>query len=211
MKNQICYYCGKIAVTKQHIPGRIFFPNEIRNNLLTVPSCSKHNYGTRFLEERMMLYLLGASGTRLANNFFNNKIKKVLMRPENKGLREYLVNNYDLDRKREILVSTKDVNDFIILLVSGLYFIHTGEVTNGHIYYLYNKVRGKRIRYLRRRLDLIKFTWKKGFKIGNSKNPQIFYYKYLIDKEYSFWLIKFYKTAKFIAVINNRRIYKKDI
>ena len=206
-----CYYCGRKAITRQHIPGRIFFPKEKRVNLITVPSCNKHNYEKRFLEERMMLYLLGGSGTRLANRFFENKIKRTLMRPENRGLREYLVKNFDIDGNKDMEVLQGDFNNFIILLVSGLYFVHTGIVAFGHIDYSTNKFRGERIRHFIKRVGLTRLVWRKRLNVGSTTNRQVFSYKYLIESDYSCWLIRFYKTVKFLAVINNRKIYKKDI
>lgn len=40
-----CYFqgCTHKAVTKEHIPPKSFFPLDQRNQLLTVPSCEKHN------------------------------------------------------------------------------------------------------------------------------------------------------------------------
>jgi hypothetical protein len=50
----ICYYCNEIATTKEHTPPKCFFPKkkdlpsgspDYRKNLITVPSCEKHNTG----------------------------------------------------------------------------------------------------------------------------------------------------------------------
>ena len=40
-----CYYqgCGEIGTTKEHIPPKSFFPDDQRNQLLTVSSCPAHN------------------------------------------------------------------------------------------------------------------------------------------------------------------------
>lgn len=41
---QTCYACESPATTKEHAPPRCFFPEAYRNNnLITVPSCKKHN------------------------------------------------------------------------------------------------------------------------------------------------------------------------
>src|ERR1700733_5939004 len=40
-----CYYqgCLERATTMEHIPPASFFPKDQRNQLLTVPSCERHN------------------------------------------------------------------------------------------------------------------------------------------------------------------------
>ncbi len=46
MKDNIrtyCYACTKESVSREHVPAQSFFPKGYRNNLITVPSCRKHN------------------------------------------------------------------------------------------------------------------------------------------------------------------------
>src|SRR5262245_24687551 len=38
-----CYMCGDPGITKEHVPPYSFFPEGYRDNLVTVPSCQKHN------------------------------------------------------------------------------------------------------------------------------------------------------------------------
>lgn len=38
-----CYACTKLSVSREHIPAKSFFPVGFRNNMITVPSCKKHN------------------------------------------------------------------------------------------------------------------------------------------------------------------------
>ncbi len=38
-----CYMCDATAVTKEHVPPKCFFPDRLRRNLVTVPSCVDHN------------------------------------------------------------------------------------------------------------------------------------------------------------------------
>lgn len=41
--NDKCYICNKEATTREHAPPESFFPKGHRENLITVPSCEKHN------------------------------------------------------------------------------------------------------------------------------------------------------------------------
>jgi hypothetical protein len=43
MKDEICYYCGEQASTKEHIPPECFFPKGNKVDLFTVPACEEHN------------------------------------------------------------------------------------------------------------------------------------------------------------------------
>jgi hypothetical protein len=38
-----CYMCAAEATTREHAPPRSFFPSGLRDGLVTVPSCTKHN------------------------------------------------------------------------------------------------------------------------------------------------------------------------
>jgi hypothetical protein len=42
---KLCYYqgCKNKASTKEHVPPKAFFPKNLRNQLITVSSCEKHN------------------------------------------------------------------------------------------------------------------------------------------------------------------------
>ncbi|MCJ7519132.1 MAG: hypothetical protein MUO42_05610, partial [Anaerolineaceae bacterium] len=51
-KKVTCYMCSSPAVSKEHVPPEVFFPEskdlppdypDMRKNLVTVPSCKKHN------------------------------------------------------------------------------------------------------------------------------------------------------------------------
>lgn len=68
MKNQeICYWCGWVATSSEHVPPKCLFPESkdvkgiydrsFRNNLITVPSCDKHNMKKSHDDE----YLMGKS------------------------------------------------------------------------------------------------------------------------------------------------------
>jgi hypothetical protein len=42
-EQELCYMCGDVASTREHVPPRAFFPRAMRANLWTVPSCTEHN------------------------------------------------------------------------------------------------------------------------------------------------------------------------
>ncbi len=56
-----CYFCGEIATGIEHVPPKCLFPEakdafgvDYRKNLITVPSCDKHNLGKSRDDEFLM-------------------------------------------------------------------------------------------------------------------------------------------------------------
>ena len=85
-----CYMCGKKATSKEHVPPKCLFPEskdipefDLRNDLITVPSCEIHNMQKSNEDEYLMMVLSNIKG----NNFFghiqwNSKIDRALKRKE---------------------------------------------------------------------------------------------------------------------------------
>jgi hypothetical protein len=71
-KDAVCYWCGKLATSKEHVPPKCLFPEEkdikgiynqsFRNNLITVPSCDEHNLNKSHEDEYLMTCLSGIVG-----------------------------------------------------------------------------------------------------------------------------------------------------
>lgn len=68
-----CYFCGKLATSSEHVPPKCIFPEQkdlpdedYRKNLITVPSCDKHNAAKSRDDEFLMTCLaplVGNNGT----------------------------------------------------------------------------------------------------------------------------------------------------
>jgi hypothetical protein len=78
-----CYLCEKSATSKEHVPAKCFFPDDssYRKQLITVPSCEKHNEGTSADDEYVRNMI---SGFVLNNNvsfqqFFAKVVKSVML------------------------------------------------------------------------------------------------------------------------------------
>ncbi|CAN7273542.1 hypothetical protein [Paenibacillus sp. LjRoot56] len=75
MNQEICYWCGKIATSMEHVPPKCLFPEEkdikdlfeksFRDNLIRVPSCEVHNMQKSNLDEYLMANLSGKVGNNL--------------------------------------------------------------------------------------------------------------------------------------------------
>ncbi|HBR6164924.1 TPA: hypothetical protein L9052_002240, partial [Klebsiella pneumoniae] len=60
---KICYFCGELATSKEHVPPQGLFPKKdiYRNNLITVPSCTLHNNSKSTLDNKMLVFLSGVN------------------------------------------------------------------------------------------------------------------------------------------------------
>lgn len=76
MDNQeFCYWCGKPATSREHVPPKCLFPEErdikkiyqgdLRKNLITVPSCDEHNLRKSNDDEYLMICLASRAGNNV--------------------------------------------------------------------------------------------------------------------------------------------------
>lgn len=57
-----CYMCDQPATSKEHFPPRCFFPDSMRDNLYTVPSCEVHNSNRSKDDEYFLLMIYSHFG-----------------------------------------------------------------------------------------------------------------------------------------------------
>ena len=76
-KRKICYWCGKEASTREHVPPKCFFPDSVdadgkkinRNQLITVWACQKHNNNKSDFDEYLRnRIVIGANNQRAWEN-----------------------------------------------------------------------------------------------------------------------------------------------
>lgn len=93
-KDEFCYWCGNFATSKEHVPPKCLFPEEkdikeifnktYRNNLITVPSCDKHNMKKSHEDEYLMACLCGRVGNNSVSYIHNaTKVKRARDRNSN--------------------------------------------------------------------------------------------------------------------------------
>jgi len=85
----ICYYCGKVASSREHVPPKCLFPEEkdladglnYRKNLISVRSCDEHNSKKCKDDEYLQLILIhGYFNSRAGREHFNKKIIRAITR-----------------------------------------------------------------------------------------------------------------------------------
>jgi hypothetical protein len=93
-KNEVCYWCGKLATSTEHVPPKCLFPEEkdvnqiyaqsFRKNLITVPSCDEHNMEKSHEDEYLMSCLSGIVGNNGVAFVHNaTKVKRAIYRNPN--------------------------------------------------------------------------------------------------------------------------------
>ncbi len=93
-KDEICYWCGKTATSREHVPPKCLFPEgkdvkeiydqPFRNHLITVPSCDEHNLEKSHEDEYLMACLSGRVGNNGIAYVHNaTKVKRARTRNPN--------------------------------------------------------------------------------------------------------------------------------
>jgi len=136
-----CYMCRKKATTREHIPPKCFSPekndlppgyDDLRRNLITVPSCQDHNIeNSKDVEYILYVLCLNILGNNIALNQFLTKIVRAMER--NQGLirkiyedkKDVIIENSETKKreKTSALKTDRDRFDKVIkMLARGLYF-----------------------------------------------------------------------------------------
>lgn len=141
-KEEYCYWCGKKATSKEHVPPKCLFPEHkeikeiydqnFRKNLITVPSCDEHNMQKSNDDE----YLLAVLSGRVGNNgvaYVHNSTKVKRARERNMHL---------VDVKEEgIITIGQKAFPVQMIQIDNLRLVHSFEAMGRALYfYEFNKV-----------------------------------------------------------------------
>ncbi|MCP4550372.1 MAG: hypothetical protein GY835_28260 [bacterium] len=147
-KRRICYYCGRPATSKEHVPPRCLFPEEkdtggvdFRVNLFTVPACDRHNSEKARDDEFLLANLAPIVGNnKLALHHTYTKLARAI---EHTGgeLQSIAVKEpraffaVDEDGKTYPVIGGKPdmprLTDCFNKIARGIYFLEKGEPFDG--------------------------------------------------------------------------------
>lgn len=193
-----CYCCEQIATSREHVPPKCLFPlakdiheiygQSFRSNLLTVPSCEKHNLMKSNDDEYLMACLtarVGNNGVAFAHT--HTKLKRALQRNPrlihveketdivlNGILYPTLLVNIDVQRLTHSFES----------IGRGLYFYEhrkrfIGECTViSDIFLSPNSEWTKSNVFIQNAISLIRKEQEKWFTPTQGENPEIFTYQF---------------------------------
>ncbi len=122
-KNKLCYFCGKPAISMEHIPPRQLFKG-FSYDSMTVPSCSEHNnmksgldqailstFLRPFLDPKLLRKQPAEMRIALAQNF------KTFQRTKNISSSQSLISDYKVSKVGHL---NADINQWIKQLTAGL-------------------------------------------------------------------------------------------
>ncbi|MDY6899101.1 MAG: hypothetical protein SWZ49_13635 [Cyanobacteriota bacterium] len=225
--NYKCYLCDEIATTKEHVPAKCFFPKQkhlpsgsrnYRKNLITVPSCEKHNNQRSKDDEYTAVSIILHAESDIAFNLLKSKWIKAMCR-QNASLGNLMfarskpvVIPYlhgDLLVPKETMAMTYDrqrIDNVIKSIACGLYYYESGyknkwlkdwDITSPN-FLMPNLSRSPYYRdliNLARGFDLAKLERK-------GEHREIFYYQIRKHDDDNKWTIKmvFYESMIFVAI-----------
>ena len=202
MKTQTCYMCDEAAINREHVPPLCLFPEakdvqglNLRNDLITVPSCDVHNSCKSKDDEFLMVSIASLVG----NNFLGylqtqTKIDRALRRKSKDFLQKEIVRNI----QHQVIKSTSGKKYPVLRgnpnyerlekcfehIAYGLYMHEFGIKFNGNIKMLlgfvnYNDPNTKNMMGLVKE----KFETEEKPKEIKGKNPGIFKYQFFEPDE----------------------------
>lgn len=150
MSNKIitsCYACDSSSTSREHVPPKCLFPTELgvnlRKNLITVPSCEKHNGEKSDDDEFLLASLAGIIGCnnigmlhkftkvdRAISRSGGRLLKKVLKTQEIKSHKLANGDSVDIAWGKPDLIR---LHNSFALIGKGLYFHELGKRFNGKV------------------------------------------------------------------------------
>ncbi len=182
----VCYWCGiPPAQAREHVPPIGIFPKDKRKDLITVPSCAKHNQDLGKYDEKAKVILQMGSDTKEAFQEFTNKTFQSLNREEAVGFARGIFekmgpSTYSGSISSEITDAGATLYPFFEKIVRGLYYHHNAAPFGGTCFSIYRqaKITSDKVS------DFFRMTegWfanPEYAKKSSSKNPEIFKYRYI--------------------------------
>ena len=229
----ICYWCGKPATTREHVPPRCFFPSKDKEdksdlvfhweNLLTVPSCDEHNNKKSGNDEYLLAHTAPARNT---NGFGIYKTAYKVLRSvqRNKKLIEYI----DSDNPDESMglfrpVRCDDVRlcTSIEAIARALVFHKYGIPFKGrcYVYFPYDKNNSNTSQRNENALQVIEKESEQWKSKVEGTHPEVFKYHFSGFDQYgcASFIITFYNNVKVAVVmcddehIKQRQILQQEI
>lgn len=137
-RRQSCYICTKPATSREHVPPACFFPEhgelpsgqDLRRNLITVPSCDEHNLSKSDDDQYLCAVVLTYfENNRVAQTHFSQKIIPALLRRP--AMLHFYQEMRPLNLQGEVagvfLIDLPRFNTAMGRIACGIYFHHFGR------------------------------------------------------------------------------------
>ncbi len=110
--------CSEAATGVEHVPARCFFPREHRVNLITVPSCSRHNNETSKDDE----YARGIIVSALGNNKLAIDHRRDPVRRSYLHSPKLFQNTFQIQKKDAFFHDRDRIDNLMIKIAYALYY-----------------------------------------------------------------------------------------
>ena len=203
---EICYMCNEVATSREHVPPKCLFPErkdiggDYRKDLVTVPSCDKHNSMKSKDDEFLMVSLAGIIGNNsigLHHKF--GKVDRAIRRSSNRLLekvflrRKHFVVELDENKFIEIIWGTPDHVRLVSCfehIAYGIYYNHFKTRFSGEVKILLGYLHSddQNTRTFR---DLVKHKCEIELKDKplHGENKEIFYYQFTEPDEFGLFAL----------------------
>lgn len=198
--------CDKPAVSSEHVPPKCLFPESkdvggvnLRQQLITVPSCDVHNTAKSKDDEFLMVSLAGISGNNSIGFIHKfSKVNRAIGRSSNRLLDVAFTQrtHYKFEKDDKCLEVISGTFDFTRLencfthIAYGLYFYHFEMRFKGQVSVLLGYLHSTD----KNNNDLTQFIKDKaaielkGVK-KHGKNPDVFYYQFAEPDEHGIYML----------------------
>lgn len=121
-----CYMCDNSAISAEHVPPKCLFKKGSKRNLITVPSCDKHNSG-KSEDDTYLQQILGHSHIEGDNNSqqkaVNDSISRGYKRNE-KYRKDIVKDTFIVNGRVARVVDKKRLDNIFHHIFSGIFFHH---------------------------------------------------------------------------------------
>ena len=193
---EFCYWCGAISTNREHVPPKCLFPEKkdvhsilhetYRNDLITVPSCDKHNLAKSHDDEYLMVCLASRVGNNIeAFVHTQTKVRRSINRNpslieiDSEGILTINDTKYPVQLAK---IDTNRINKSFEAIARAIFYHEYGFRFKGKCQIItrlhYNPEAKKSTSFYSRACELIELemsSWKTEIK-GN--NPKIFTYQF---------------------------------
>jgi hypothetical protein len=207
-----CYICGNPKESREHVPAKCFFPEDHRNNLITVPSCKEHNEDTSEYDNYSLFIIsMNIGNNQLAENKFLTSCLNALKRDEmlyRKILGKGTEVCYGGVKTKAFEIDREQIDFTMRKIAYGLYFNEYGKPWNRELVIMTENLKDKNLQ-VSGKDTVIQDNFKNGLenKLSALKykgnNPEIFQFGFLGDENNMYDMIlvmKFYENFEIYAM-----------
>ncbi|WP_417436821.1 hypothetical protein [Idiomarina abyssalis] len=204
MRKDTCYFCGAEKTSMEHVPPKSFFPKELRQDLIRVPSCDKHNSKKSNLDEYFRTVFFGVSSSAIKNTKLRSVNKKIITSlSRNNGSNFFKVfNRKNMPLNEGVDMDRSKLDDFMISISRGIYFYEYEEIFNGKVevipFFIDDRDYPEEYKEIK---DISIKVMKKEESYSRKKNKEVFFYSIQKSSRGYIFDFTFYNDIHITAVL----------